>query len=151
MKKKPEVLTFWHSLTSSRHACQDAWNCRGLEPRLRCSRNLLSDQNAVIPSSWWPSLALLMFWTYFLSFWKMTDLVYFNYCPSFLFFPISLERCKTKENINTSWLSIRWSPPGGMTWLLETKINYVTRSCLSNCLEFHWNFQDPSRSIEYQN
>ena len=47
--------------------------------------------------------------------WEMFDLVYFNYCPSFLFFPISLERCKTKENINTSWLSIRWSPHGGMT------------------------------------
>ena len=66
-------------------------------------------------SSWWPSLVLLMFWTDFLSFGEMFDLVYFNYCPSFLFFPISLERCKTKENINTSWLSIRWSPHGGMT------------------------------------
>ena len=32
-----------------------------------------------------------------------------------LFFPISFERCKTKENINTSWLSIWWSPHGGMT------------------------------------
>ena len=129
MKKKPEMLTLWHSLTSGRHACQDVWNCRGLEPRLWCSHNLLSDQNAVISSSWWPSLVLLMFWTDFLSFGEMFDLVYVNYCPSFLFFPISLERCKTKENINTSWLSIRWS----------------------NCFEFQWNFQDPSKSIEYQN
>ena len=145
------MLTLWHSLTSGRHACQDVWNCRGLGSRLWCSHNLLSDQNAVIPSSWWTSLVLLMFWTDFLSFGEMFDLAYFNYCPSFLFFPISLERCKTKENINTSWRSIRWSPHGGMTWLLETKINNVTRSCLSNCLEFHWNFQDPSRSIEYQN
>ena len=40
MKKKTEMLTLWHSLTSGRHACQDVWNCRGLEPRLRCSRNL---------------------------------------------------------------------------------------------------------------
>ena len=98
MKKKTEMLNLWHSLTSGRHACQDVWNCRGLEPRLRCSHNLLSDQNAVISSSWWPSLVLLMFWTDFLSFGEMFDLVYFNYCPSFLFFPISLERCKTKEN-----------------------------------------------------
>ena len=64
--------------------------------------------------------------------------------PSF-FSPISLERCETKENINTSWLSIRWSPPGGMTWLLETKINNVTRSCLFKLpwipLEFSGSFQ----------
>ena len=139
------MLTLWHSLTSGRHACQDVWNCRGLEPRLRCSHNLLSDQNAVISSSWWPSLVLLMFWTDFLSFGEMFDLVYVNYCPSFLFFPISLERCKTKENINTSWLSIRWSPPGGMTWLLETKINNMARSCLFKLpwipLEFSGSFQ----------
>ena len=91
------MLTLWHSLTSGRHACKDVWNCWDLEPRLRCSHNLLSDQNTVISSGWWPSLVLLMFWTDFLSFGEMFDLVYFNYCPSFLFFPISLERCKTKE------------------------------------------------------
>ena len=114
-KKKTEMLILWHSLTSGRHACQDVSNWQGVEPRLRCSHNFLSDQNAVISSSWWPSLVLLMFWIGFLSFGEMIDLVYFNYCPSFLFFPISFERCKTKENINTSWLSIRWSPHGGMT------------------------------------
>ena len=113
--KKTETITLWHSLIPGRHAYQDVSNWRGLEPRLRCSHNFLSDQNAVISSGWWPSLVLLMFWTDFLSFGEMFDLVYFNYCPSFLFFPISLERCKTKENIDTSWLSIRWLPHGGMT------------------------------------
>ena len=144
MKKKTEMLTLNLTQSYFRSPC--------LPGRMKLSGSgTEATMFSQFASSWWPSLVLLMFWTDFLSFGEMFDLVYFNYCPSFLFFPISLERCKTKENINTSWLSIRWSPPGGMTWLLETKINNVTRSCLSNCLEFHWNFQDPSRSIEYQN
>ena len=100
VNKKTEMLSLWYSPISGRHACQDVSDWRGMKPRLRCSHNLLSDQNALISSSWWPSLMLLMFLTGFLSFGEIFDLVY-SYCPSLLFFPpISLERCKTKENIN---------------------------------------------------
>ena len=89
------------------------------------------DQNRVISSSWWPSLVLLMFWTAFLSFGEMFDLVYFNYCPSFIFsrFYWNVEKLRKISTPRNFW---------------KLKYKMWLGVDFSNCLEFHWNFPDPS-------